>query len=397
MNFYKAKKDLCEGRKFVADDMFLTCDLPTTAGSKMLSGFMSLLNAQVLDCLTEKGFALAGKTAVGEFAIDLLGETDFEGPITDGTTLLNGACEIVKKGDAEFCLNFDVNGAPRRAAAQTGLVNVKPTYGTVSRYGLVGVASSGETVTVTAKDAKKCKEVLDIIACHDDKDGTSLSDEICAKVKESGKTAKIALLQDFVDAADEEVKAAIFSAKETLEKEGVAVEIIKNDVIFASRIAWNILMSAEACNNVSRFDGVKYGYRAESFTNIDELYTKSRTEAFGDLIKTCILFGSETLSTDNYMKVYDKALRIRRVVTENFTTLFETYDAVLLPATSKMAYTTEDIENNKELAYKENLFTAPASITGLPALTVKGVQFIAGALNEGKLFDIAEKLCKEAE
>lgn len=397
MDFYKVKNDLCEGRCFVCDDMFLTKDLPTTAGSKMLDGFMSLFNAQVLDLLSEKGFSLKGKTAVGEFAIDLLGESEFTCALTKDGALISGGCELVKNGEAEFSLNFDVNGAPRRAAAQSGLVNLKPTYGTVSRFGLVGVASSGETVTITAKDAKTVKEVLSVIACHDDKDGTSLSDEICSQVKSEGKTTHVALIQNFVDVCDDEVKAKVLAAKEALEKEGVEVSIISSDEIFASRIAWNILMSAETCNNVSRFDGVKYGYRTENFTNIDELYTKSRTEAFGDLIKTCILFGSETLSTDNYMKVYDKALRIRRVIKEAFSKIFSDFDAVLLPATSKMAYTLDEVKANKELAYEENLFTAPSSITGLPTLTIDGVQFVADGLSEGKLFDIATKLEKEAE
>ena len=397
MDFYKVKANETGSRLFVADDMFRTRDLPTTAGSKMLQGYMSLFNAQVLDTLKESGFTLSGKSKVGEFAIDLMGETDFEGTLAKDGILLDASCEIVKAGQAEFTIVDDVNGSPRRAAAQSGLINLKPTYGTVSRFGIIGTASSGETVGITAKMAKTAKEVLSVISGHDDKDGTSLPEDSCKKVMEEGKSMRVAVLENFLDSCDDEVKAKIERAKALLEKEGVTVDFVSDEVIFASRIAWNILMSAETCNNVSRFDGVKYGYRTNSFTNIDELYTKSRTEAFGDLIKTCILFGSETLSTDNYMPVYDKALRIRRKVCEAFASLFAKYDAILLPATSKMAYTVEEVKANKELAYEENLFTAPASITGLPALTAGGVQFIAGAFQEGKLFDIAEKLEKEAE
>jgi len=154
-------------------------------------------------------------------------------------------------------------------------------------------------------------------------------------------------------------------------------------------------MSAETCNNVSRFDGVKYGYRAQNFTNIDELYTNSRTEAFGDLIKTCILFGSETLSTDNYMKQYDKAMRVRRVICERFSSLFKEFDAVLLPAVSKMAYSLEEVNENPTICYEENKFTAPASISGFPALIAGGVQFIAEAFDEGKLLALAEMIEKE--
>ena len=162
-------------KRIIIDDMFLTTDSATTAGSGMLEGYQSPIEATVIQKAQAAGYTLAMKTPVGEFAIDLLGETDFSGAITSDGKLLNSACEIVKRSDAEFALNFDVNGAPRRAAAQSGLVNIKPTYGTVSRFGLVNVASSGETVTITAKKSDTVKEVLSLLACHDDKDGTSLS------------------------------------------------------------------------------------------------------------------------------------------------------------------------------------------------------------------------------
>ena len=152
------------------------------------------------------------------------------------------------------------------------------------------------------------------------------------------------------------------------------------------------LMSAEVCNNVSRYDGVKYGYRAERFTNIDELYTNSRTEAFGDVLKSVILYGSETLSTENYMKVYDKSLRVRRIICEIFADLFEDADAVLMPAVGKMAYTEEDVKAEKYMAFSENVYTAPASITGLPAVVADGVQLVGPALSDAALLDAVAKI-----
>ena len=156
-------------------------------------------------------------------------------------------------------------------------------------------------------------------------------------------------------------------------------------------------MSAEVCNNVSKYDGVKYGYRAPEFSNIDELYTNSRTESFGYLLKSTILFGSETLSEDNYMKVYDKALRIRRVLCEYFESVFADFDAVLLPACSKTQYTEEDVKNNTYIAYDESLYTAPALVTGLPRLVAGGVQLIGKAFSENSLLDFAAVISKEGK
>ncbi len=386
---YTVKIDTNDTRKVIVDDMILTKDYPTTAGSKMLDGFMSLLDAEVLTKLNQSGYTLGGKAKVGEFSIDLLGETSFEGKAEKDGKLLNPSAEILKADEAVASVNLDVNGAVRRAAAQNGLVSIKPTYGTVSRYGTIPVACSGETVSVMAKDTDACFEVLSAIAGHDDKDGTSLPEESCALLKEAYADAeikKVAVLNSFT--ADAEVSAKMDGFCNALSSQGVLVEKIDDSVIVKSKTAWNVLMSAELCNNVSRYDGVKYGYRTENFTNLDELYTNSRTEAFGEQLKNIILFGSETLSTENYFKVYDKALRTRRVIVEAFNKLFEEYDAVIIPACSAMAYESE--KTDKYTPFEENVYTAPASVTGLPALVVGGVQVIGKAFSEKKLFKIGK-------
>lgn len=373
--------------KITVDNMILTQAAPTTAGSKMLDGFMSLLDAECLVRLTDAGYTMAEKTAVGEFAIDLLGETAFSGEKN-----LRNLKDAVEDNFAGVCL--DVNGYPRRVAAQNGLVSIKPTYGTVSRYGTIPVACSGETVSVVAKCADNCKEVLAAICGHDDKDGTSLSDAECTSWKnDTASPKKVALLKGMIDGVDADVKAKIDALIESLKQNGVEVTEIDDTLIKKSRIAWNILMSSELCNNVSRYDGVKYGYRANDFTNIDEMYTNTRTEAFGPVLKTAIIFGSENLSTDNYFKVYDKALRVRRVIKEAFDKIFAEFDAVLMPACSKMSYNDEMLAD-KNASFEENLYTAPASITGLPAVVVGGGQFIGKAFSESMLFEIA-KICEK--
>lgn len=394
MKLYTTKSQSTQDKQIVLDDMILTKDMKTTAGSKMLQGYMSLFDAEVVTRLKTEGFGICGKANVGEMGIDLLGETSYDGECTDKDGNLIGASAQIVKGDEAYAsINLDINGAPARSAALAGLVYIKPTYGTVSRFGVIPGACSGETVSVAAKTPEACREVLCKIAGHDDKDGTSLSEEKCALLKcsaERKEIKKIAIAKSMVDSAGDEVKALIYAFES--KAEGVEfVEIDAKELKYA-KAAWNILMSAEVCNNVSKYDGVKYGYRSENYSNIDELYTNSRTEAFGYHLKSTILFGSETLSEDNYMKVYDKALRMRRVISEYFESIFKDVDAILLPMCSKTAYTMDDIKANPYIVYEESLYSAPALICGLPRMVVNGVQIVGKAFSENSLLDLAMKI-----
>ena len=377
--------------KIVIDDMFLTVGTPTTAGSKMLEGYNSLFEAEVLTRLNAAGYTITGKAKVGEFGVDLLGETSYFGADYENDTLQYPAAVQVKSGEAEAAVVLDVNGAPRRGAAQNNLVALKPTYGMVSRYGTIPVACSGETVSVVAANAADCREVFAAMAGHDAKDGTSLPESMV----DAGKAAvtkknKVAVLSSMLKGTSEEIQAQIAAVSENLAKNGVEVVTVDAETVAYAGAAWNILMSAELCNNVSRYDGVKYGYRTKTYTNIDELYTNSRTEAFGEFLKSAILFGSETLSTENYQKVYDKALRVRRVISEAMKAILADCDALLMPAASVTAYSKAMVEADKYLPYKENFYTAPASITGLPVVVAGGVQLVGNAFSEDVLLDLAE-------
>lgn len=394
MSMYITKAAVAADKKIVLDDMILTTDLPTTGGSKMLEGYKSLFEAEVAVKLTTAGYGIAGKANVGEFGLDLLGETSGFGVCTADGVLTSATAEIVKSGDAMAAVVLDVNGWPRRAAALSSLVYVKPTYGTVSRYGTIPAACSGETVGVMAADAASVREVLSAIVGHDDKDGTSLPEDKCALLKADAPrdaVKKIAVAKALVDLADDETKALISAFID--KAKGLGIEIVEIDAekLILAKSAWNVLMSAEVCNNVSRYDGVKFGYRSENYKNIDELYTNSRTEAFGYLTKSTILFGSETLSDDNYMPVYDKSLRIRRVLCEYMAEILAEYDAILAPAASKTSFSEAETKENKYIIYDESVFTAPASITGLPTAVFAGVQLIGKAFSENSLLDLAEK------
>lgn len=370
------------------DDTILVKDYPATAGSKMLENFVPLFSAEAVERVLAAGYTLTGKTAVGEFGLDLYGETS--------TNDICAAATLVADGDVKAALNVDLNGAPRRAAAIKDVTFIKPTYGTVSRYGIIAAACSGEQIGVTAKCADTAAEVLSVIAGHDDKDGTSLNqDKYEYNTKISAKGMKVALVRELYDAADEAVKTRIDAAAAAYKKAGAEVEEISVSNLSEIKTAWTILMSAETTNNLSRFDGVKYGYRTEKYKNIDELYVGSRSEAFGFLTKATIIYGSDVLSKGRYEACYDKALKIRRVAVETLTELFAKFDALLMPAYSKADFETYDVADAFNKVYEESLFTAPASITGMPAVVTKGVQLVGNYFADSKLLSLAKVLEKE--
>lgn len=370
------------------DDTILVKDYPATAGSKMLENFVPLFSAEAVEKLVAAGYTLSGKTAVGEFGLDLYGETSKDD--------ICAAASLVKEGNVKAALNVDLNGAPRRAAALEGVTFVKPTYGTVSRYGIIAAACSGEQIGVTAKDAATAGEILTVIAGHDEKDGTSLNNVNCDyNIEVSAKGMKIALVKELYAAADDAVKAKIDTVAAAYKKAGAEVEEISVANLDEIKTAWTILMSAETTNNLSRFDGVKYGYRTEKYKNIDELYVGSRSEAFGFLTKATIIYGSDVLSKGRYEDCYDKALKIRRIAVEALKELFSKYDALLTPVFSKAEYEFYPVEEAFTKVYEESLFTALASITGMPAVVTKGVQLVGDYFCDGKLLALAKVLEKE--
>lgn len=362
----------------------------------MLENFVPLFSAEAVERLEKSGYGIKGKTNVGEFGLDLFGETSFSGEVKDGEKLAGAGAELVKSGEVKASLSVDLNAYPRRAAAVSGVDFIKPTYGTVSRYGIIAAACSGEQIGVTAKTAEDMKEILSVIAGHDSKDGTSLPQEKYEySLSENVSGMKIALVKELYDLASDEVKANVDSYVESLKKLGATVETVSLDVVSAAQTAWQILMSAETTNNLSRFDGVKYGYRAPEYKNIDELYVKSRTDAFGFLTKATIIYGSDVLAKDKYQACYDKSLRIRRVVTDKVKEVLASFDALLTPVSSKKEYQSYDVLESFDKVFEESIFTAVPSITGLPAAVTKGVQLIADSFKESVLLSIADSVEKE--
>lgn len=380
------------------DDTILIKDALSTAGSKILEGYKPLFSAEVVERLTNNGYTISGKTNVGEFSLDLVGEFSYYNDYSDDKTLKGAAAELVKLGEVEAALGVDMNGSTRRAAALSGISFLKPTYGTVSRYGVISCAASGEQVGVYAKDSDNVAKIMSVIAGHDSKDGTSLPDEkYTYDTNADVSGAKVCIVKNLLDLCDDTTKAKVNAYADSLKAQGVQVDEISLDLFDKANTAWQILMCAETCNNVSRYDGVKYGHRSENYRNIDELYVNTRTEGFNFLTKAVILYGSDVLSKTRYADCYDKALRIRRAVADEMKALFSQYDAVLTPVSSECEYKPYDIKGAFMKVYKESVFTSVPNLIGTPALVTNGVQLLGDAFAESKLLSIAKKAERAGE
>ena len=378
------------------DDTILVKGVQASAGSRILEGFKPLFSAEAVTRLEEKGYTVSGKTNVGEFGLDLVGEFSYYG---DKEEDLKGAApELIAKDEVRYALGVDMNGSPRRAAALSGVDFLKPTYGTVSRYGIISCAASGEQLGVYAKDVEGIKEIMEVVSGYDEKDGTCLKEtsyDYSTTVAVAGK--KVCIIKELLELADEQTKANVADYAKKLESQGVVVEEISCDIFNIANTAWQILMTAETCNNVSRYDGVKYGHRAANYKNIDELYVNTRTEGFNFLTKAVILYGSDVLSKNRYDDCYGKSLRVRRVISDKYAELMEKYDAVLTPVCSKTSYNAYDIKDAFKTVFDESVFTAVANLIGIPALVSGGVQLMGKAFGESVLLSLAGSIEREGE
>lgn len=392
MEYYKIKTD---GGNIAVDDTILVKDMEACAGSRILEGFKPLFSAEAVTRLENKGYKISGKTHVGEFGLDLVGEFSYYGEKSD--ELKGALAELVKSAEVKAGLAVDMNGTPRRAAAISGIDFLKPTYGTVSRYGIISCAASGEQLGVYANDAHTVKDIMEVISGHDEKDGTSLKNETYDYSIEDVSVKKVAVVKEFLTIADDETKSRINKFTETLKKNGVTVEEISFDIFNTANTAWQILMTAETCNNVSRYDGVKYGHRAKEYRNIDELYVNSRTEGFNFLTKAVILYGSDVLSKNRYKDCYDKSLRVRRVIAEKFDEVMKSYDAIITPACSKASYKSYDIKDAFLKVFEESVFTSLSNLIGIPSMVTGGVQLMGRHFDEKTLLSLADCVEKEGK
>ena len=386
MKYYT--EQLSDKGTVAVDDTILVKGVQAAAGSRIMEGFKPLFSAEAVDRLKNKGYEISGKTHVGEFGLDLVGEFSYYAEKED--SLKGAVAQAVADGAVKAALGVDMNGATRRAAALSGVDFLKPTYGTVSRYGIISCAASGEQMGVYAGNVDGVKEIMDVIAGHDEKDGTCLKNDsydYATDASVAGK--KVCIIKELMEKADEDVRKNVYAYADKLRANGVTVEEISCDIFDVANTTWQILMTAETCNNVSRYDGVKFGYRAKEYKNIDELYVNTRTEGFNFLTKSVILYGSDALSKNRYNDCYGKALKVRRVVADKFEELMKEYDAVLTPVCSKSTYSAYDIKDAFVKVFGESVFTAVANLIGTPALVSGGVQLMGKHFSESTLLSLA--------
>lgn len=386
MKYYT--EQLSDKGTVAVDDTILVKGVQAAAGSRIMEGFKPLFSADAVDRLENKGYVISGKTHVGEFGLDLVGEFSY---YADKEEALKGAAaQAVADGAVKAALGVDMNGATRRAAALSGVDFLKPTYGTVSRYGIISCAASGEQMGVYAGNVDGVKEIMDVIAGYDEKDGTCLKNDsydYATDASVAGK--KVCIIKELMEKADEDVRKKVNAYADKLRANGVVVDEVSFDLVDSANTTWQILMTAETCNNVSRYDGVKFGFRAKEYKNIDELYVNTRTEGFNFLTKSVILYGSDALSKNRYNDCYGKALKVRRVVADRFEELMASYDAVLTPVCSKSEYSAYDIKDAFVKVFEESVFTAIANLIGTPALVSGGVQLMGKHFSESTLLSLA--------
>ena len=399
-------------------DNICTRGIPTTCASRILEHYVPPYNAGVIDRLDEAGTVLLGKLNMDEFAMGSTSETSCFGPVKNPWDLSRvpggssgGAAAAVAAGEVWFALGTDTGGSVRQPAAWCGVTGIKPTYGTVSRYGLVAYASSFDQVGAICRDAADCAAVLDAIQGHDPRDSTGLPGEyggLLAGLNGDARGMKIGMpVQWFGDELDERVRRRVMDAVRALRDAGAQVETCCLPAADYALAAYYVIACAEASSNLARYDGIRYGKRCVEYTNLEELYLHSRSEGFGAEAKRRILLGTFVLSEGHYNAYYTKALTAKERVKQNFRELFFDYDLLLSPVTAGFAPELGRSLEHPARMYEADSYTVCANLAGFPALSMPcghdecglpvGVQLIGPAFGEQKLLNAAHAVQRETD
>ena len=391
-------------------DNLCTKNVKTTCASKMLENFVSPYDATVIEKINECEMINLGKLNMDEFAMGSSTENSAM-QITHNPWNLNkvpggssgGSAAAVAANMVPWALGSDTGGSIREPSAFCGVVGLKPTYGLVSRYGLVAFASSLDQVGPITKDVTDSAMLLNVIAGKDEKDSTSINHEkedYTKYLKQDVKGLKIGVPKEFFgEGINEEVKSKLKEAIKTYENLGAEVEECSLDVAKYSLATYYIIACAEASSNLGRFDGIRYGYRTKNYSNLDELYKNSRTEGFGKEVKRRIMLGTYVLSSGYYDAYYKKAQKVRTYVVNKFNEAFKKYDVLLTPVSPTTAFTIGSKSNNPLEMYLADICTVSINIAGVPAISIPagvdsnnmpiGMQLIANRFNEGKIYNAA--------
>ena len=353
----------------------------TTCSSKILSNFVPTYTAEAVHLLREAGAVIIGKTNMDEFAMGSTTETSYYGitrnpwdtdRVPGGSS--GGSAAAVAAEEIPYALGSDTGGSIRQPASFCGVTGIKPTYGRVSRYGLIAYGSSLDQIGPLAKDVTDCATILEIICQHDDKDSTSYAEAACdftSALVDDVKGMKIGIPKDyFAEGIDEDVKKNVLAAAKVLEEKGAVVEEFDLGMVEYAIPAYYIIASAEASSNLERFDGVKYGYRTECFTDLHNMYKKTRSEGFGAEVKRRIMLGSFVLSSGYYDAYYVKALKTKALIKKAFDDAFARYDVILGPVAPTTALKVGDSLNDPLKMYLGDIYTVSVNLAGLPGISL---------------------------
>ena len=398
--------NLWAGIPIAVKDNIVTKGLKTTASSKMLSNFTPIYDATVIERLKANDVIVIGKTNLDEFAMGGSTETSFYGTtrnpwdhtkVPGGSS--GGSATTVAAGNSIAALGSDTGGSIRQPASYTGIVGVKPTYGRISRYGLIAFGSSLDQIGPMTRTVKDNAALLNIIAGMDERDLTSSDKKVpdfTAKIGQDIKGMKIALPKEYLGKGiNEDVKATIKQAVQTLTDLGATVEEVSLPRSNYGVAAYYIIGSSEASSNLQRFDGIRYGYRANDVKNLEDVYVKSRSEGFGDEVKRRIMLGTYALSAGSYDAFFKKAAQVRTLIIDDFNKVFENYDLIIGPTAPTPAYKIGAEVDDPTTMYMNDVLTIPVNLAGLPAMSLPagfsegmpvGLQMIAKPFDEQTMY-----------
>lgn len=398
--------NLWAGIPIAVKDNIVTKGLKTTASSKMLSNFTPIYDATVIERLKVNDVIIIGKTNLDEFAMGGSTETSFYGTtrnpwdhtkVPGGSS--GGSATTVAAGNSIAALGSDTGGSIRQPASYAGIVGVKPTYGRISRYGLIAFGSSLDQIGPMTRTVKDNAALLNIIAGMDERDLTSSDKEVpdfTAKIGQDIKGMKIALPKEYLGKEiNEDVKATIKQAVQTLTDLGATVEEVSLPRSNYGVAAYYIIGSSEASSNLQRFDGIRYGYRADDVKNLEDVYVKSRSEGFGDEVKRRIMLGTYALSAGSYDAFFKKAAQVRTLIIDDFNKVFENYDLIIGPTAPTPAYKIGAEVDDPTTMYMNDVLTIPVNLAGLPAMSLPagfsegmpvGLQMIAKPFDEQTMY-----------
>ena len=405
------------GLPIAQKDIFCTKGVKTTCGSKMLDNFISPYDATVIKKLNDAGTIMLGKTNMDEFAMGSSNETSFYGPVrnpwnTDyvpgGSS--GGSASVVAARMAPCSTGTDTGGSIRQPASLCGICGLKPTYGRVSRFGMIAFASSLDQAGLFTTDALDAATLLKEISGHDKKDSTSSDVEVPdykTYCEENGKRDYIiGIPEEFIKDLNDDVKESFYDSIKIFEKIGCKIKTINLKYTGLGVSAYQVVAPAECSSNLSRFDGVRYGHRSNKSTNLEDLYRNSRSEGFGKEVKRRILVGTYALSAGYYDAYYLKAQKVRNLIARDFSDAYKEVDLILGPTTPDIAFKIGEKMNDPIAMYLSDVYTVSTNLAGLPAISIPmgfkenmplGLQIIGKHFDEENILRISHLYQKETD